>query len=33
MYILVQADKAANNVVVIRRLHYIDTLKLELSGT
>ena len=27
------ADKAANNVVVIWRLHYIDTLKQELGGT
>ena len=31
-YVLVPADKAANNVVVWR-LHYIDTLKRELSGT
>ena len=31
-YVLVPADKAANNVVVWR-LHYIDTLKQELSGT
>ena len=30
---MVPADKAANNVVVVRRLHYIDTLKQELSGT
>ena len=27
------ADKAANNVVVVWRLHYINTLKQELSGT
>ena len=32
-YVLVPADKAANNVVVVRRLYYIDTLKQELSGT
>ena len=32
-YVLVLADKAANNVVVVWRLHYIDTLKLELRGT
>ena len=32
-YVLVPADKAANNVVVVWRLHYIDTLKQELSGT
>ena len=32
-YILVPADKAANNVVVVWRLHYINTLKQELSGT
>ena len=31
-YVLVPADKAANNVVVWR-LHYIETLKQELSGT
>ena len=30
---LVPADKAANNVVVVWRLHYIDTLKQGLSGT
>ena len=33
MYVLVPADKAANNVVVVSRLHYINTLKQELSGT
>ena len=32
-YILVPADKAANNVVVVCRLHYINTLKQELNGT
>ena len=32
-YVLVPADKAANNVVVVWRLHYIDTLKQELIGT
>ena len=32
-YVLVPADKAASNVVVVWRLHYIDTLKQELSGT
>ena len=32
-YVLVPADKAANNVVVVRRLHYINILKQELSGT
>ena len=31
-YVLVPADKAANNVVVCR-LHYIYTLKQELNGT
>ena len=30
---MVQADKAANNVVVVCRLHYINTLKQELNGT
>ena len=29
----VPADKAANNVVVVCRLHYINTLKQELNGT
>ena len=29
----VPADNAANNVVVVRRLHYINTLKHELNGT
>ena len=29
----VPADKAANNVVVVLRLHYINTLKQELTGT
>ena len=32
-YVLVAADKAANNVVVVCRLHYINTLKQELDGT
>ena len=32
-YVLVPADKAANNVVVVWRLHYINILKQELSGT
>ena len=31
--VLVPADKAANNVVVIRRLYYINTLKRELVDT
>ena len=29
---MVPADKAANNVVVVCRLHYINTLKQELYG-
>ena len=29
----VPADKAANSVVVVSRLHYINTLKQELSDT
>ena len=32
-YVLVPADKAANNVFVVCRLHYINTLKQELNGT
>ena len=32
-YVLVPTDKAANNVVVVGRLHYFNTLKQELSGT
>ena len=32
-YVLVPADKAENNVVVVCRLHYIKTLKQELNGT
>ena len=32
-YILVPADKAASNVVVVRRLYYINTLKRELVDT
>ena len=31
--VLVPADKAANNIVVVCRLHYINTLKQELNGT
>ena len=30
---MVSTDKAANNCVVVLRLHYINTLKQELSGT
>ena len=30
---MVPADKAANNVVVVCPLHYINTLKQELNGT
>ena len=32
-YFLVPTDKAANIFVVVCRLHYINTLKLELNGT
>ena len=32
-FILVSADKAANDVVVVWRLHCINTLMQELSGT
>ena len=32
-YVFVPADKAANNIVVVCRLHYIHTLKQELNGT
>ena len=32
-YVLVPADKAANNVVVVCQLHYIKILKQELNGT
>ena len=32
-YALVPAGKAANNVAVVCRLHYIDTFKHELNGT
>ena len=32
-FVLVSADKIANNVVVVCRLHYINTLKQELNGT
>ena len=31
-YVLVPADKAANTVVVVCRLHYINTVKQELDG-
>ena len=30
---MVPADKAANNVVVVCWLHYINTIKQELNGT
>ena len=32
-FVLVPADKAAENEVVVCRLHYINTLKQELDGT
>ena len=32
-YGLVQADKSANNIVFVRRLHYINTLKQDHYGT
>ena len=32
-YVLIPADKAANNVVVVCHLHYINTLKQELNGS
>ena len=32
-YALVPADKAANNVVVVLRLYYVDTLKREFIDT
>ena len=32
-YVLVPTDKAANNVVVVCRLHYINILKQELNCT
>ena len=32
-YVMVPADKAPNNVVVVCRLHYVSTLKQELGGT
>ena len=31
-YVLVPADRAANNVVVVQRLYFIDTLKLNFIG-
>ena len=32
-YVLVPADKAVNNVVVVWRLYYVDTLKRQRIGT
>ena len=32
-YVLVPADKATNNVVVVWQLYYVDTLKRVLIGT
>ena len=32
-YVLVPTEKAANKVVVVCRLHYINTLKQKLNGT
>ena len=32
-YVLIKADKAANNVVIVSGLYYIDTLKCELIDT
>ena len=32
-YVLVPADRSANNVVVVRRLYYINTLKCALVDT
>ena len=32
-YVFVPADKAANNIVAVCRLHYINNLKQELNGT
>ena len=32
-YVLVPADKAANNVVIVLRLYYINTLRRELVDT
>ena len=32
-YVLVPVDKAANNIGVVCRLHYFNTLKQELNGT
>ena len=32
-YVLVPADKTANNIVVVCQLHYINTQKQELNGT
>ena len=33
IYVLVSADKAANNIVVVLRLYYTNTLKRELVDT
>ena len=32
-YVLVPANKAANNIVVVWRLYYVDSLRRELIGT
>ena len=32
-YVLVTAEKASNNIVVVCRLHFINALKQELNGT
>ena len=32
-YVLIPADKVANNAAVVLRLHYINTLNQELDGT
>ena len=32
-YVLVPADKATDNIVVVCRLHYLNTFKQELNGT
>ena len=32
-YVFVRADKAANNVVIIRKRYYVDVVKEELSST
>ena len=33
MVVILPADKAANNIAVVCRFHYVNTLKQELSGT